>query len=281
LTLNVEDFGAQFLKPAMAAIADGIDKKVLELYKDIPYSFDISGTPVKEDIIALDKIMNILRVPQQDRRLVMSPAGKASYVGLDAFLNAEKRGSTEAIRNANLGHVLGFDTFMDQNVWNHTEGDLAGTATITGAAGALTGTIASGGNAKTIKRGDKFAIATLTEAAPYNQFVCTEDMTTTSGGAGTLKFYPALPEGGITAQVITVDAQGDENLAFHKNAFALVVRPLAKVMDGTRCDVVNYNGLSLRVTYGHDISGKKTICSVDTLVGVKTLTPELAVRLAG
>lgn len=71
------------------------------------------------------------------------------------------------------------------------------------------------------------------------------------------------------------------NLAFHKNAFALVTRPLAKPVEGTGANVsvVNYKGIGLRVAIAWDINKKQHIVSIDVLYGVKTLDERLAVRV--
>lgn len=68
-------------------------------------------------------------------------------------------------------------------------------------------------------------------------------------------------------------------LAFHKNAFALVTRPLA-VAQGAKSSIVNYDGFGLRVTYGYDISSKQDIVSIDMLCGVAVLDKNLAAKIA-
>ena len=70
------------------------------------------------------------------------------------------------------------------------------------------------------------------------------------------------------------------NLAFNKNAFAFVTRPLEKAY-GAESYVINYEGLTLRITMDYDIATKKQILSVDTLYGFKTMYEELAVRVLG
>ena len=279
LTLSVPDFSQQFLQPAMAAIAQGIDVAIAKRYVDIPYYAEVGGTAAVSDIAALDKVLNINKAPQSGRALVLSPQEKATYSVLDAFLHAEKHETAETVKEAQLGRVLGFDTYMSQNVQSHTKGDLAANATLTGTAGATTGTIASGGNAKKAKKGDVFTISGLTEAAPANQYVVTEELTTAADGSGTLKFYPALPSNVSGAQ-ITLKASKRYNMAFHRNAFVLACRPLEKPMGGTLGDVVSYKGLSLRVTYDYTMTSKTNVISVDLLCGTATLQPELAVRFA-
>ena len=66
------------------------------------------------------------------------------------------------------------------------------------------------------------------------------------------------------------------SIAFHRNAFALVTRSLAKPMGAANCSIVNYDGFGLRVVYGYDMTTKKDTVSIDMLCGVKTLDANLA-----
>lgn len=82
-----------------------------------------------------------------------------------------------------------------------------------------------------------------------------------------------------------VDQNADEGavdgIAFHKNAFALVTRPLALPNGAAKSAIVNYDGFGLRVVYDYDITTKTDTISIDMLCGVKTLSPELAAVIAG
>lgn len=66
------------------------------------------------------------------------------------------------------------------------------------------------------------------------------------------------------------------SLAFHKNAFALVTRPLALPNGAAQAAIVNYDGFGLRVVYDYDVKSKKDTISIDMLCGVKTLDKDLA-----
>lgn len=273
-TLSLNDFSEQFVQPAVAAIAQKVDATLAGCAADIPYSVDVSGTPAVDDIIALGTKLNQMKAPLDQRRLVLDPATQGKYLALAAFRDASQSGNSQTVREANLGRVFGLDVWMDQNVPSLTKGDLATNATLTGTSGGLTGTIASGGNAKSIKAGDLFTIADTA-----GQYVCTKLLTTAADGTGTLEFYPALPAG-VSGKAITVHASHAANLAFHRNAFALVTRPL-EAPAGAKSEVINYNGLSIRAVYSYDMNLKADVVSLDLLCGVKTLTPELAVRLCG
>lgn len=69
---------------------------------------------------------------------------------------------------------------------------------------------------------------------------------------------------------------GTENLVFHKNAFALVTRPLELPLGNDKAAIVNYDGFGLRVVYGYDMDKKTDTISIDMLCGVKTLNKDLA-----
>ncbi|MBS3945331.1 MAG: hypothetical protein KGZ42_07530, partial [Melioribacter sp.] len=71
------------------------------------------------------------------------------------------------------------------------------------------------------------------------------------------------------------------NLAFHRNAFAFVQRPLEAPLGGVSAYTVNFEGLSLRVAQGYNISTKKETLSMDILYGVKAIYPQLATRVLG
>lgn len=70
------------------------------------------------------------------------------------------------------------------------------------------------------------------------------------------------------------------NIVFHKNAFALVTRPLELPLGATESAIVNYDGLGLRVVYGYNQTTKTDTISIDMLCGVKTLDKNLAAVIA-
>lgn len=65
-------------------------------------------------------------------------------------------------------------------------------------------------------------------------------------------------------------------VAFHKNAFALVTRPLELPQGAAQAAIMNYDGFGLRVVYGYDMTKKTDTISIDMLCGVKTLDENLA-----
>jgi hypothetical protein len=115
--------------------------------------------------------------------------------------------------------------------------------------------------------------------------------------AGTLNKYGAMSGNttsamdvnrGLDAAVVDnallgLGPAGSFNWAFHRNAVALISRPLALPPAGTgaRSAVVNYKGLGLRVTMTYDGSAQGTRVTIDLLYGVKTLDTNLGACLFG
>ena len=114
-------------------------------------------------------------------------------------------------------------------------------------------------------------------------YVVIEDTAAAIAGDVTAKIFPALSED-ITAEAVTfpdVSAGGHvANLAFNRNAFGFVTRPLEPAI-GVDSSVTNFGGLTMRVTMGYDMDTKKQIMSIDVLYGYAPLYPELAVRILG
>lgn len=277
LTLNIVDFSEQFIKPVMEAHAQALDAMLAKQVLDIPYVVDVSDTASMADFANVGKVMNLNKVPMSGRNLVLGPNDHSKYVVLPQIMNAEKSGSTQALRDANMGRILGLDTYMDQNVVTTAKGTLAasnGTLSATGDKDATQVVISATAASGTLVKGDILSFADVP-----GTYVVTEGATA-AANAITAKIYPALPVA-VAGKAVTVKAAHTANVAFHKNAFALVTRPLAAPMGANKAETLSFNGISCRVVYFYDNNAKKDIISVDFLCGVKTLTPELAVRLAG
>lgn len=277
LSLDIADFGDLYIEGATDAFADKIDALLAGLYIDIPYFVDVAGTPVIGDLQNINEKMNINKVPIAGglRRLVVDPTTQSKYVTLDAFLHAEKAGDTLALREASMGRVFTLDSYLDQNILTHTKGTLNAAAVATGTAGALTIAVTGTAESQTVKKGDLITIANTA-----GQYVCTELATTPATPfTVTVKIYPALVES-CTAKTVTLRASHVANLAFHRNAFALASATLEPPVGGVESAVMRdpSSGLAIRAVYGYDIDAKTNIVSLDMIVGVKTLKPELAVR---
>lgn len=188
LAMEIEDFSAQLLVPAMQAFADKVDRYLLGLKADITNRVAATGT-VQDDVVDARAYLTRAAAPLADRRFVYGTDTEAKLLKTDLFVSAEKVGDEgTALREASLGRKFGMDFYVDQNA----------------------------------------------------------------------------------------DAEGVAGMAFHKNAFALVTRPLALPMGAANASTVSYDGFGLRVVMGYDLDKKTDTVSIDMLCGVKTLNRELA-----
>lgn len=280
LSLDIVDFSQQTIQPAMRAHAQKIDELIAELYVDIPACGTVTGTAVIADVLRARRALNDNKCPMQGRNFVVAPRTEAAFLGIESFLTAEKRGVTQAIRDANMGRVLGFDFYMDQNIQTHSanETDYATSATAAWAVDATAGTIDACATGGTHEKG---AVFYCTGHTATNFYVLTKAATATDATM-VLAWEPGLKESLVDNGTVTWNASAAShlaNLAFHKNAFALVTAPLAPPLGGAKAGVLNYKGLSCRVVYDYTMMTKKNLISIDMLCGVKTLDKSLATRL--
>lgn len=82
---------------------------------------------------------------------------------------------------------------------------------------------------------------------------------------------------------INLGPAGNYNLAFHRDAIALVTRPLSlpPVGSGARSSVVNYNGLSIRVVMTYDGKAQGLRVTLDLLAGIQVLDANLGAVMLG
>lgn len=282
LSLDIEDFSMQFLQPAMEAHAQKIDQLLLGLYTDCYVTSGTAGTTpgTVADVLAVRQLLNEANVPMMDRRFVINPAADAKVLAQEAFSNVQwnPTANADALNEASIGRKFGFDFYSGQNVVDHANGTIASTGTF-----AIDGTVTAGATSVIVdgttvtgtwKKGSLFTVAGDTTV-----YMLTADATAAANEID-IDFLPATA-GMADGAVVTRVAAHAANLAFHKNAFAFVSRPLALPMGGVQAETVSYNGLGIRAVYDYNSTTKTNVVSLDVLFGLKTLDPLRAVRVLG
>ena len=275
--LDIENLKMQVIDPAVAALAAKVNYDCLmDPYGDIANYVGTAGSLPTDvsTMLAARKLLNTSRVPMADRRLILGPDLEEKLLGLDTFKNAEKSGSTDALREASLGKVYQFDTFSGNEEMSHTAGAYAAATDplLTGTEGATTVAMAATTGTGTLLRGDlfvcdgvKYTVIETTAAAAANAIAA-------------VKIYPAL-HADLTDEAVTFVASNKFNIAFHKSAFAFVNPKLEAPEGGAKSYSISVDGLSLRVTQGYNMSSKKELMSLDMIYGIKCLDPRRAVRV--
>jgi hypothetical protein len=315
LTLSIEEYSERYIKPAMIRLANKVDSDLCGLYKYAYHAAGSAGT-TPATFAALGGVaqkMDEVAIPQDSRKLVLNPA--AGWSLADALKGVYSPKTVEdMIRSGSLGNLAGLDIFRDQNIKRHTKGTATGTPLVNGASQNVTyASLTSGSsfwqsslitdgwtNSITgiLKAGDVFTIAGVNAVNPVSkedtgnlqQFTVMADANSSAGGAATLTISPPIISSGVHQTVsaapadnaaITVVASHAANMAFHKNAIALVTVPLELPDSAGFKARETHNGLSVRVVKDYDIDSDDEIIRLDILYGVKMVDPRMAVRLLG
>jgi hypothetical protein len=307
LAFTSEKIIEDHIQPAAYALADDIDQKLVALAPDICHLYEMTyeaSTPtaaVVGDIIGPRKVMFDNAVPIADvgRMHMMIDSGmEADLLGLSAFSQQQGAGDTgvSTQMRGTLGTKYGLEIFANQN--SNSIASPGALTTITGAtelvgahsnqASSITFDAATS-LVGTMKDGDLFQIDGDAYAVAVGN-----GTSTAAANAITVNVSPLLRKdyadnatitnhlGGVDLSLGQLDRRN--NLAFHRNAFALVMAPLSSMANelGARIATVTdpVTGLSLRSRVYYVGNSSEVHVALDTLYGVKTLDPDLAVRAA-
>ena len=310
LTQTVEQYSKRYIAPGAAALANSVDSKLCALYKDVHnYAGTPGTTPNAYSMLGdAQTILDNEACPQDRRIAVLNPA--AHWTMADALKGTfVQKAAADIHTKGYLGTVANLDMYMDQNIKQHTTGAFTTGATplindASVATGDTTFTTDGWGGSNTIKDGDIFTIAATYQVNPMTgestgvlkrwcnsadqvdtgaDMVITPTETLVYASGNPYSNVNALPvENAALTFVGTESTAYPQNLIFHPNAFCLVTLPIempANVWGARETDADA--GISIRVVKQYDIDADDEIIRMDILYGVKTLYPELAVRLWG
>ena len=313
LALSLDMFSDRVLKPAIAAIANKVDRDGLSMAAlNTANIVGTAGTPPTGLITYLTAAayLDAEGAPRDGRRsVIVEPFTGATIVdslkGL--FTPSEKIG--EQYRKGLMGRdSAGMNWKMDQNVVSQTFGSYAGTATIntstdtgiltSGWAQTSTLTLTKSGTF-TPNVGDTFTIAGVYAVNPQNRqpygsnklrnFV----VTAISGNSVTVS--PAVISAG-QFQNVSISSPGasavtpfnqtgvvsPQNILMHRNAFTVAMAdlelPEGVHFAGRAAD--KDLGLSIRVVRQYTINNDSIPTRLDVLYGWAPLYPELSCRVA-
>ena len=306
LTQTIEDYSKRYIGPAAAALANQVDYDLCGLYTDVyNYAGSPGTTPGTFKVLGgCQTVLDDECAPQDRRVAIVNPdANWALADGLKGTFAANV--AKDIITRGFLGQIANLSIYMDQNVNRHLTGAFTTGATplVDGASQTGSDILSKGwSGSNTLKKGDIFTMAAVYGVNPMSgastgklrRFAVTADIADTAAAIN----IPNTPTLTVTGAYQTADASpaGDaeitmvgtestyypQNLVFHPNAFALVTTPIevpSNVWGARETDPEM--GLSIRVVKQYDIDADEEIIRLDVLYGVKTLYPELAVRLWG
>lgn len=319
LALSLDMFSDRILKPAIATVANKMDRDGLLVAKNNTANIvGTAGTAPTGLITYLTAAayLDSEGAPRDGRRSVtIEPFTSSTIVdslkGL--FVPTEQISSqyTKGLMGRDSG---GMNWYMDQNVVSQTFGSYS-TATlscnVTTATGFLTSgwayssniTIGATSAAATLNQGDTFTIAGVYAVNPQNRqsygklrnFVVQSTTAIGSGGTATVTVVPAVITAGQfqNVSVTTTGSQtvtpfnntgvtSPQNILMHRNAFTLACADL-ELPEGVHFAGRASDkelGLSIRVVRQYTINNDSIPTRLDVLYGWAPLYPELACRVA-
>ena len=314
LALSLDMFSDRVLKPAIAAIANKIDRDGMAMATlNTANIVGTAGTPPTGLITYLTAgaYLDAEGAPRDGRRsCIVEPFTSATIVDSLKGLFVPQEAIGEQYRKGLMGRdSAGMNWKMDQNVVSQTFGSFAGSATVdtttgsgfltTGWASTSTITIAKTGTV-TPNVGDTFTIAGVYAVNPQNRQAYGSNklrnfvIKAINGTSVTVS--PAIISGGqfqnvsipttsSTAAVAFFNQSGTvspQNIIMHRNAFTLAVAdlelPEGVHFAGRASD--KEIGLSMRVVRQYTINNDSIPTRLDVLYGWAPLYPELACRVA-
>jgi hypothetical protein len=319
LALSLDMFSDRILKPAIATVANKMDRDGLVTAKNNTANIvGTAGTAPTGLITYLTAAayLDSEGAPRDGRRsCTIEPFTSSTIVdslkGLFVPTSQISSQYTKGLMGRDSG---GMNWYMDQNVVSQTFGSYASatlSCNVTTATGFLTSgwayssniTVGATSAAATLNQGDTFTIAGVFAVNPQNRqsygklrnFVVQSTTAIGSGGTATVTVVPAV----ITAgqfQNVSVTSSGSQtvtpfnntgvtspqNILMHRNAFTLACADL-ELPEGVHFAGRASDkelGLSIRVVRQYTINNDSIPTRLDVLYGWAPLYPELACRIA-
>jgi len=319
LALSLDMFSDRILKPAIATVANKMDRDGLVVAKNNTANIvGTAGTAPTGLITYLTAAayLDSEGAPRDGRRsCTIEPFTSSTIVdslkGLFVPTEQISKQYTKGLMGRDSG---GMNWYMDQNIVSQTFGSYASatlSCNVTTATGFLTSgwayssniTIGATSAAATLNQGDTFTIAGVFAVNPQNRqsygklrnFVVQSTTAIGSGGTATVTVVPAV----ITAgqfQNVSVTSSGSQtvtpfnntgvsspqNILMHRNAFTLACADL-ELPEGVHFAGRASDkelGLSIRVVRQYTINNDSIPTRLDVLYGWAPLYPELACRIA-
>jgi hypothetical protein len=266
---------------AMRALVNEIEADVAtEAYKNASRAFGTAGTtPFASNFSEVAELRQILAdngMPMNDGQasMVLNTVAGTNLRQLAQLQKANEAGGTDLLRQGVLLDLQGLMLRESAQVQSHTKGTGA-SYLVNDAASAVGDTsIAADGGSGTILAGD-----IITINGDTNKYVVN---TALSGGAFAIG-APGLRAAAADNAAITVGNSYTANLAFHRRALELAIRPLAEPPSSLASDTMTvsdaFSGLTFTVSVYPGYH--KSMIEVSVAWGVKAWKPDFIATLLG
>jgi P22 coat protein - gene protein 5 len=307
--LSLDDYSQRVLEPAIATLANDVDRKVLELYSQVWNSVMVNTTSsdtIFQSYMDAGSLLDENAAPRDRfRSLVIGPRPQATAVTAFKGLFQSSEQIANQYETGTMGLMGGWRWSMDQNVVAHLTGPYGGAPQVDGATqtGATLNTKGwTAAAALRLRKGDVFTVAGVYAVNPQSkqstgqlqQFVVTANATSTAAGLAAVNIQPSIAISGPYQTVSnspadsapltllgTANTQYQQGLAFHRDAFAMASVDLDLPTQSAEASRASDDqlGVSLRITRQWASLSDQWITRVEMLHGESVPRPEWAVRL--
>jgi hypothetical protein len=297
LAMNIFDFSAQVLEPAMAVLAANIEADALNMALDVYNQVNGQTNPQTfKNVLQGRKILRDNLAPAGELMIRMNTQDNVDLVDSLKGLFQDSKNIATQYRDGIMGKTAGFEFAENTFLNTYTRGAENAAYTVNGA-GQTGATLTIQAGAGAFNKGDVFTIGvfrvhpeTKVNTGNLQQFVVTAPALS---GATTISISPSIVTSGPTQNVVaspanaaalvfagTASTATGQTLAYHKDAFTFATADLL-LPDGVHfAGRKVQDGISMRIVRMYDINNDKMPCRLDVLYGYKTIRPQLAVRLA-
>ena len=302
LTMEIDDFAERILEPACAVVATNLENAVAARYVDVANLVGTAGpTPASMlTVLQAGARLDDYLVPRANRTVALSPLAMATMV--DAYKGLFQN-SGKVANQYDTGMIkdmaTGFDWGMCPVISSHTN-----SAGVVSSITVNDSSISNGDTTVTVQTTTTaysagtvvtfagcYAVNDETKAGlPFlKQFVVTSATATVLTidppiyTSGALQNVSAVPtNGGAVTVVGAASGSYPQHLAFHRDWLTLSTIDLEDVSKfGAWGAREVYDGISIRIARQYDINSDNVPCRLDVLYGVKTIRPEMCVRITG
>lgn len=315
LELSMDDFSERYLKPAMAVVANKIDRDGLAQSLKVYQSVGVPGTTPSalSTYLAASAKMKFAAAPEDNlRSFVLDPNAEAAIINNLTTLFNPSEAISDQYKSGTMGKAIGFKWSSDQNINSYTTGPQGGSPQVQAVPASGASVLASKGwtasAALRLNVGDVFTVGGVHSVNPQSrqstgqlqQFVVLSAFSSDGSGNGSISISPAMISSGqfqnidalpaVNAAITVLDAAGNPgsiaspmNLAYHRDAFTIgsADLPLPKGVDMAARVSDKKVGLSVRMVRAYDIVNDMFPCRLDVLYGWQTIYPQLACRIQG
>jgi len=319
LTYGINDLTERVIIPACRALANQVDQDIAAVYSGVPNQIGTPGTTPSAffTFAQAAQYLTEMGVPEEDRCLVLNPAAHAKVADNLKGLFIQDRVDDMVKKGYIAADLAGFEVYKSNNLSSHTCGTACGSSAVLVDDTVADGDTGmnldqnGAGSALTFKHGDVFSCATPKAINPLNRtslgrarnFCIDADAVFADAGGGDYNVDVTCTPGtsphqmyetGSYMNMNALPANNDAltipgssgliypvNLAFQKNAIALVMKPLAKLDSAVWYATQSYKGYTISVMKYIEGSTRSEVIRFDILFGVSLLQPDGVVRIAG